>query len=278
MKLPLGLHHPLHPIHPLILSSYQIDYGKDIQFSNCVLCNESRNQYTYWCFRCDFNLHFTLASLAPTAMEDAEFHHHPLTPFLKSFTFTCDLCGKKGKGTPYLCHLCSSWVHGRCASFPRIIKVLRHKHLLHLTHFSLEFHQSDSRFCQIYVQKVDTHYGFYYCSRCDFVTHLNCAMDRRNKEDTNLQEFKDVDHRWVFFKYERLPNFCYICGKLGHGRKECKESGLPNGGKGEVAYQYGAWLRGKPGKQVLNNSNHCGNDNFNHPSHPSKFRQNHWTQ
>ncbi|KAL4642437.1 hypothetical protein ACB092_02G018100 [Castanea dentata] len=191
-EVPLGLHHPLHPIHPLILSPYQIDYGKDIQFSNCLLCNESRNQYTYRCFRCDFNLHLTCASLSLTTME-AEFHDHPLTPFLKSFTFTCDICGKERKDMPYLCHLCSFWVHGRCASFPLMVKVVRHKHLLHLTHSSLEFDQPDTRFCQLCVRKVDTRYGLYYCSRCDFVAHLNCAIDSRNKENINVKEFKDVD-------------------------------------------------------------------------------------
>nr|XP_023911117.1 uncharacterized protein LOC112022720 [Quercus suber] len=189
-ELPLGLHHPLHPIHPLILSPEQIDYGKDIQFSNCVLCKEYKDEYTYRCSRCNFNLHITCAAV-PLTME-AEFHDHPLIPIWKSFTFTCDICGKEGKGTPYMCQLCSFWVHGRCAyQFPRIVKVVRHKHLLQLTHSSLEFHQSDSRFCQICVQKVDTHYGLYYCSRCDFATHLDCAM--QNKENINLQEFKDED-------------------------------------------------------------------------------------
>ncbi|XP_050274225.1 uncharacterized protein LOC126717066 isoform X2 [Quercus robur] len=191
-ELPLGLHHPLHPIHPLILSPEQIDYGKDIQFSNCKLCNESRNQYTYRCSRCDFNLHITCASLAPTTME-LEFHDHPLTRIWKWITFTCDLCGKEDKGMPFLCTTCFFWVHRRCAYklFPRKVKVVRHRHLLHLTHSSLEFHPSDSRFCQICVEKVDTHYGLYYCSRCDFAAHLDCAMG--NKEDINLQEFKDED-------------------------------------------------------------------------------------
>lgn len=27
---------------------------------------------------------------------------------------------------------------------------------------------------------------------------------------------------WVQFKYERLPNFCFCCGVLNHGHKECK--------------------------------------------------------
>ena len=35
------------------------------------------------------------------------------------------------------------------------------------------------------------HYGLYYCSKCDFATHLDCAME--NKENINLQKFKDED-------------------------------------------------------------------------------------
>ena len=42
--------------------------------------------------------------------------------------------------------------------------------------------------------------------------------------------------RWVFFKYERLPNFCYRCNMLDHDEKECLES-MPreeNGEKGNA--------------------------------------------
>lgn len=31
------------------------------------------------------------------------------------------------------------------------------------------------------------------------------------------------ESRWVFFKYERLPNFCYQCGMLDQREKDCLE-------------------------------------------------------
>ena len=55
---------------------------------------------------------------------------------------------------------------------------------------------------------------------------------------------EDGVDRWVLFKYERLPNFCYCCGLLEHDLKECPKS------KGEarnavmVDLQHGAWMRG----------------------------------
>lgn len=56
------------------------------------------------------------------------------------------------------------------------------------------------------------------------------------------------DGRWVYFKYERLPNFYYRCGMLNHGEKDCLEKVFleENGEKGNA--QYGPWLRGEPGR------------------------------
>ncbi|KAM3704705.1 hypothetical protein ACJW31_03G025700 [Castanea mollissima] len=190
-ELPLGLHHPLHPIHPLILFDEATSYLEK-ENSTCEVCKKSRSEYTYRCYCCDFNLHVRCGSLAPTL--EAEFHDHPLTPFWNWITFTCNLCGKEDKGTPYLCNPCGLSIHGRCAYFPPRLKVVRHKHPLHITHSSLELHESDSRFCLLCVQKVDTRYGLYYCSKCDFVAHLNCAIDERNREDINLLELKDGEN------------------------------------------------------------------------------------
>jgi hypothetical protein len=51
----------------------------------------------------------------------------------------------------------------------------------------------------------------------------------------------------IYFKYERLPRFCFVCGKLGHQIKDCKEIE----GKEETEFEdieekelpFGKWLR-----------------------------------
>lgn len=41
---------------------------------------------------------------------------------------------------------------------------------------------------------------------------------RRKKLNVGLSELV-----WLNFKYERLPNFCFCCGVLGHIHKDCRQ-------------------------------------------------------
>lgn len=48
-----------------------------------------------------------------------------------------------------------------------------------------------------------------------------------------------ADEKWIPITYEKLPDFCYGCGKLGHVVKEC-DVHVP---VSDTPYQYGTWLR-----------------------------------
>ena len=50
---------------------------------------------------------------------------------------------------------------------------------------------------------------------------------------------EDREKLWVSFKYERLPTFCYFCGRLGHDDKHCPESAEHL----NSPRQYGDWLQ-----------------------------------
>jgi hypothetical protein len=54
----------------------------------------------------------------------------------------------------------------------------------------------------------------------------------------------------VYFKYERLPTFCFVCGRIGHQLKECEEaSDLEEAGYEELEEKelgFGPWLRASP--------------------------------
>ncbi|XVF12342.1 hypothetical protein REPUB_Repub08aG0108400 [Reevesia pubescens] len=48
---------------------------------------------------------------------------------------------------------------------------------------------------------------------------------------------------FVSFRFEKLPDFCYVCGHLDHQESECDIAFNMNKMVGGVSREYGAWLR-----------------------------------
>ena len=53
----------------------------------------------------------------------------------------------------------------------------------------------------------------------------------------------------VGLKYERLPNFCYWCGRVTHGEQDCEVWLRGQGKLNRDDQQYGEWLRAEPIRQ-----------------------------
>ena len=50
----------------------------------------------------------------------------------------------------------------------------------------------------------------------------------------------------VYFRYERLPVFCFSCGIMGHDERHCQSMGNPT----NEPQQYGEWLSAQGGNKM----------------------------
>jgi len=73
--------------------------------------------------------------------------------------------------------------------------------------------------------------------RVRIVIDLAKPLDRGRKITINNKS------TWVAFQYEKIPNFCYNCGVVRHGRKRCvaSESHVEGGLPRETPF--GSWLK-----------------------------------
>ena len=73
------------------------------------------------------------------------------------------------------------------------------------------------------------------------------------------QNFSDWGKKTlVAFRYERLPDFCYVCGKLNHQEHECEEVIKMKKDGRKIHREYGPWLRAEgPGFQVMKGGTSC---------------------
>uniref|UniRef100_A0A7N2L4P0 DC1 domain-containing protein n=1 Tax=Quercus lobata TaxID=97700 RepID=A0A7N2L4P0_QUELO len=228
-ELPLELHHPLHPIHPLILFSPPIwaaYYGDDKQVYKCELCKDYEDVYTYRCSHCDFNIYITCTSLAPTTMVEAEFHHHPLTPFWKWITFTCEICGKEDKDKAhgqkcnccdnernqvFRCITCEFVLDFQCATLPHTTRYGQHEHP-----FTLSYRAEDNSgeyYCDICEEeRQDSKYWFYYCKDCSYPAHPNCIIGKYpNYKFGGAYTFACHSHPLTFVEETKNSPQCNEC-------------------------------------------------------------------
>ena len=77
--------------------------------------------------------------------------------------------------------------------------------------------------------------------RLDILKPLCRGRKARRADGTEL---------WISFKYERLRNYCYWCGRFTHAEKDCELWLRSKGTLRRETQQYGAWLRALMDKPI----------------------------
>ncbi|TYH81933.1 hypothetical protein ES332_D02G020500v1 [Gossypium tomentosum] len=93
------------------------------------------------------------------------------------------------------------WSIKKCTSLPRIIKSKWHDHRLFHKYFLCieDFRDLDCIMCNY---EVITDYGSYYCSECDVIFHVKCAI--KNKDSYEIVENEDEESADVSSKTKVL--------------------------------------------------------------------------
>ncbi|XP_052484293.1 uncharacterized protein LOC128039798 [Gossypium raimondii] len=160
------------------------------QFS-CKICGETSGKglgFIYGCSPCKFAAHLKCVSAALDLVIGDKRHEHPFSLFPRGSSFICDACGIEGSYASYICCTCNIMVHKKCTSLPRIIKSKWHDHhLFHKYFLRIEdFRVLDCIMCNY---EVSTDHGSYYCSECDVILHVKCAM--KDKDSYEIVENED---------------------------------------------------------------------------------------
>ncbi|XP_041020065.1 uncharacterized protein LOC121261663 isoform X2 [Juglans microcarpa x Juglans regia] len=174
-ELPHQLKHPLHPKHDPLTLINPVETTKSIEDQSCNSCGRFEWWYpsAYTCSGCTFNLCIKCASLSLTTKVD--IHDHPLTLMQKSTQFICDHCEKEGKGMFYFCAACSFMVHPECTLSPLVVRPPIIKADIHDEDHPLTLVQRFLISLTCNACGNDIKGRFYFCDKCSFVVHLECA-------------------------------------------------------------------------------------------------------
>ena len=182
--------------HPLNFSQlHQEEEQDDIICSGCEI---SILGPFYHCSKpnCGFSLHKHCFKL-PKQVRHESHPKHPLSllplPSYDTGEFLCNACGDFGTTFTYHCPVCQFDLHVRCACLPKIMRLEKEKHVHPLVlHYVLPSKKEDgemvSLLCGLCEQSLPKICWAYFCEVCDYVTHLDCAINEEAEEDDSKKE------------------------------------------------------------------------------------------
>ncbi|KAL1830262.1 hypothetical protein ACET3Z_008674 [Daucus carota] len=211
----LAFHHLSHRKHSLILNENVTESG-----AKCYVCAEpviSSPAYTclthqdaacqnfylhkicsrpvriaYTCDECDFDVCVACTSDERTLHHEG--HEHELILMNRKAKVECDACGREARDSTYVCTKCEFWIHNKCAFADSVVPSPHHHHPLHLVYSIPNFRlRDDKRYCKVCNKEVYNSHWTYYCHRCTYFVHMNCATSTESAADETESEVDPED-------------------------------------------------------------------------------------
>ncbi|XP_017258682.1 uncharacterized protein LOC108227831 [Daucus carota subsp. sativus] len=179
--------------------------GGQEDIRHCDMC-EQKMSWNYCTSELQFCVCLQCAMSQVDSLRSHKFKHqshsqHPLALIQRPSSFKCDACDVEDdtKDMSYKCVDCPFWMHKSCADAPTSFLFSFHdKHPLILSFSLPQAYQKFKQYCRICDWKLNRSNWLYYCSKCRFFAHFQCARARQHFEDifgpSEDKEYPDLVH------------------------------------------------------------------------------------
>ncbi|OWM66987.1 hypothetical protein CDL15_Pgr000439 [Punica granatum] len=186
-ELPRESEHPIHPQHPLLLSSEPLDKS-----NTCFACLESCGGFTYYCDYCKIQFHAHCAMRRPTLKHPR--HEHSLSYFDKIgrelYRAQCNVCYDYCRIDFYRCVPCNYNLHFSCLPLPPSAKHEFHFHQLVLRDRVVDEHYDyEEQYCDVCETLRNPELGVYYCEECNYAAEIDCVIPKVSPTSQNSTTF-----------------------------------------------------------------------------------------
>nr|XP_017226006.1 PREDICTED: uncharacterized protein LOC108202134 [Daucus carota subsp. sativus] len=135
------------------------------------------------------------------SLEDRKFRHpshyqHMVSLIQQPSSFKCHACNVDDniKHMSYRCTRCQFWVHKSCAEAPRTFQFRFHdEHPLILSLSLPQVYRKFEQYCGLCNKKLSRLVWIYYCPKCRFFTHFQCARSFKGILDDGENENYDSE-------------------------------------------------------------------------------------
>ncbi|XP_052479534.1 uncharacterized protein LOC128031972 [Gossypium raimondii] len=169
MQVQSSLFHPHHILHPRpFFNAGEV---------RCYACRTKVNGFSFYCNKCDVDLHVSCAKYRTRATKHS-CHPHNLLQLGKSIIkrISCRACGRKNcNDSLFSCRKCDFNVHPKCMPLPSSFEHKRHLHPLMLVSPFAEDDSGDY-YCDMCETERNPEIHVYYCAECNYIAHIDCVL------------------------------------------------------------------------------------------------------